>query len=247
MLKILFFLGVFLAASGTLSLVHATCNRSVPSSSPLECRQLSQKRMQSEYIQCFVDRHFDMSINVEVNDYSIFTSRANEVLDSDEFVNSFDEMVKENCLSDSLQPKNKYWQYVCDYSPLRIPQTKWSVECHQDYNPCRNKTIECLCNNTQPLKETSTCSDGIDRTLSCTGACPDDEASCYATYSIPQEWKEVNTTVMYLKLSSGTEFLESCKVTPMEVYLSSKWQLRREQVTVACTCEEQSAILKLSK
>ena len=243
MLKILTAVGVFLATLGNLSPVYATCSRTPPpppsTSSPPDCRQLSQREMQTRYINCFVDRHFDMSINVEIEDYGIFTSRANQVLDSNEFLNSFDSMARDNCLRDRLQPKNKHWQYVCDYSSQRIPQTRWSVECHQNYNPCRNKTIQCLCDNTQFLKETSTCSDGIARTLDCTGACSADEDSCFATYSIAQEWKEVNKTTMYLELIGGVEFLELCKVTPMEVYLNNKWKLRREQVTVACTCEEQ--------
>ena len=248
MFKILM-VGVFLAILGNLSSVYATCSRTLPpplsTSPPPQCHQLSQREMQTNYIKCFVDRHFDMSINVVVDDYGIFTSRANQVLDSNEFVSSFDSMVRDNCLTDRLQPRNKYWQYVCDYSSQRIPQTRWSVECHQNYNPCRNKTIECVCDNTQTLKETSTCSDGVARTLDCTGACSDDEESCIATYSIAQEWREVNTTMMYLELSTGAEFLELCKVTPMEVYLNSKWKLSREQVTVACTCEEQWPVLQL--
>lgn len=240
-LKMLFS-AVFLIAL-TLSQVHATCSRRQPTP-PQECRQLSQREMHTNYIKCFVDRHFNMSINVEVNDYGIFTSRANQVLNSDDFVSAFDDITSDRCEVDRLQPKNKYWQYVCDYSPTRIPQITWSVECHQEYNPCRNKSIECVCDNTGPLKETSTCSDGVKRILDCTGVCADDEDSCIATYSIAQEWKEFNTTVTYLELSSsGTEFLKSCKVTPMEVYLGSKWQLRREQVAVACTCEEQRPVL----
>ena len=199
--------------------------------------------MQTDYIKCFADRQFDMSINVAVDDYSIFTSRANQVLDSDDFVRSFDELVHDNCLWDRLQPKNKYWAYVCDYSTKRIPQTRWSVECHQDYNPCRNKTITCTCNNTAArgrVKETGACSDGVPRRLDCTGGCSEGEASCEVAYAIQQEWTGVNVTTMYLELSrEGAAFFETCKVTPMEAYLGNSWRLRGEKVTVACTCEEQ--------
>ena len=230
--------------------MQSTCNRSPPHpsppSSPAECHQLSQRDMQTNYIKCFADRHFDMSINVEVDDYGLFTSRANQVLNSNDFVSSFDELVRDSCQSDRLQPRDKYWQYVCDYSMQRIPQNRWSVVCHNGYNPCRDKVITCLCDNTQQdVKETSTCSDGIPRTLDCTGACSESASSCDATYSIAQEWTEVNTTAIYLELSGGIEFFETCEVTPMEVYLSNTWKLRREQVTVACTCEEQQPVLQL--
>ena len=187
-----------------------------------------------------------MAINVEVADYAILTSRANQVLDGNEFVSAFDEIAYDDCRSDRLQPRNKYWQYVCEYDMQRIPQNRWSVECHHNYNPCRNKTITCVCDNTlEGVKETSTCSDGVPRRLDCTGSCSEDEDTCDTTYTITQEWREVNITMMYLELSNGTDFIEMCKVTPMEVYLSNTWKLKREQVTVACTCEEQLPILQL--
>ena len=218
--------------------------------SPLEeCQQLTQREMHTKYIKCFADKQFDMSLNVIVDDYGIFTGRANQVLDSDDFVSSFDALIDDNCLWDSLQPKNKYWQYVCDYSMLRIPQVRWAVECHHDYNPCRNKTVTCTCDNSadQDVKETGLCSDGIIRRLDCTGVCLEEEASCEVSYTIPQEWTSVNITTLSLELTSnGAEFLEKCKLTPMEVYLGNSWRLRREQVTVACTCEEQQPKQNLS-
>ena len=224
-----------------MSLVSGRClNRTPP---PPQENILSQE-LQTEYIRNFTDRNFKMSLNVEVDDYGIFLSRANEVLNSDEFVSSFDDIVRDNCSVDRLQPSNKYWEYVCNYSPQRIPQIKWSVKCRNQSNPCSTKTVTCMCDNSGPVKETSTCSDGIPRTLDCTGACSPDQASCNATYSIAQDWREVITTVMYLELSSGQQLLESCKVTPMEVYLSSKWQLQREQVATACTCVEHQPILQ---
>ena len=214
-----------------------------PTSAP-ECRQLSQREMQTSYLKCFTDSQFQMSLNVAVDDYGLLASRANQVLDSDEFVSSFDQLVNDNCLTDSLQPKNKYWKYVCDYDMRRIPQTSWSVECHQDYNPCREKRITCTCNSNQegPRMETSSCSDGVPRTLDCTGACSEEETSCEATYSIAQEWKEVNVTTMFLELEGGSELLAGCKVTPMELFLSHSWRLSRRMVAVACTCEEQQPI-----
>ena len=239
--------------TSTSSSSSSNSNSLPPSSSPLpslpeECPQLSQQEMQTSYIQCFANAQFKMSINVAVDDYGVLTSRANQVLDGNEFVSSFDELVSENCLTDSLQPKNKYWKYVCDYNANQIPQTSWSVECHQDYNPCREKMVTCTCNhNNQGISETSVCSDGVPRTLDCTGACLEEEETCQATYSIQQEWTEVNVTTMFLELDGGEEFITSCKATPMEVYLSNKWRLGHRKVTVACTCEEQEPVRVLSE
>ena len=189
-----------------------------------------------------------MSLSVAVDDYGVLASRANEILDSNEFVNSFDQMVNDNCLSDSLQPKNKYWKYVCDYDLRRIPQISWSVQCHTEQNPCLGeKTITCKCRENQEGEmETISCSDGVPRKLDCTGACSSTEESCEANYSIAQQWKEVNVTTVFLELEGSTELLDRCKVTLMELYQSNTWRLRRQKVTVACTCEEQWPMRVLS-
>ena len=257
-------LAVVLCAVGGWTLVEATCSsrtsnqyssssnsNAIPPSSPPDslpgCHQMSQREMQTSYLKCFMDSRFQMSLNVAVDDYGILASRANEILDSNEFVNSFDQLLNDNCLSDSLQPKNKYWKYVCDYDLGRIPQISWSVECHTEQNPCRQKTITCACSeNQEGQMETNTCSDGVPRKLDCTGACSELENSCEATYSIAQQWKEVNVTTVFLELEGSTELLDRCKVTPMELYQSNRWRLRRQKVTVACTCEEQQPVQVLS-
>lgn len=262
-------LAVALCAFGGWMLVEATCSSRTSShysssssssnsnsnsnsqqtpTSPPECHQLSQREMQTSYLKCFMDNHFQMSLNVAVDDYGLLASRANEILDSNEFVNSFDQLTNDNCLSDSLQPRNKYWKYVCDYDKHRIPQITWSVQCYHEDNPCRQKTITCTCSENQEGEmETTSCSDGVPRKLDCTGACSEQEESCEANYTVAQEWREVNITSIFLELEGSTELLDRCKVTPMELYQSSRWRLRRQKVTVACTCEEQQPVRVSSK
>lgn len=203
--------------------------------------EFSQKAMQMTYIQCLANTQFNMTINVEVEDYEIMLSKANEIFDPSEFVDSIESISSQNCLRDVLQPLYNYWSYQCQYNPRRIPQNRWFVECHNKLNPCRNKTVECLCDNTKSPKETSTCSDGVNRTLEC--SCTPGESSCNNTYAIPQDWKEVYHKVIYLELG-GNQPLDTCsKVSPMEVYLSNKWQLKQEKLAVACSCIEREPIL----
>lgn len=225
-------------------LVHSeSCLEEARNTSP-RC-ELSQKTMQREYIQCLANTQFNMTIGVEVKDFEIMLSKANEIFNPNEFDDTIESISTQNCSKDILQPRYKYWSYQCHYNPRRIPQNKWFVECHKKLNPCRNKTVECLCDNTRSPKETSTCSDGVNRKFRCT--CPPGEPSCSVTYTIAQDWREVYHKSIYLELGSS-EPLDTCsKVSPMELYLSNKWHLKQEKVAVACTCIEQEDPIQYSQ
>ena len=200
------------------------------------CNELTQRKMQTHYILCLAQNDFNMTIRVDVKNYEVMLNKANEFFNHTDFNRPFESIIEQNCSKDKLQPRNKYWSYRCHYNPRRIPQNNWFVECHHQDNPCRNKTISCLCNNTR--RETSMCSDGTSRILQCT--CPTGEPYCNTSYTIAQKWGKVYHKMTYLELENDECLDVDGRFSPMEVYMSNKWHLKQEWVPVACSCIEQA-------